>query len=193
MRPRASFVLVLLLGTGGAVGGSSPATAFGGSLLAAQSVPIARPADVGSLDAIVAALYDVISGPAGQRRDWDRMRTLFVPGAQLIPTTPRPDSTGTIRIMTVDEFITGIGPRLEESGFFEREIGRRTEQYGGIAHLFSSYDSRRAAADPAPFARGINSIQAWNDGKRWWILTVFWEGERPDNPIPARYLERPGS
>ena len=189
MRPRVS-VLVLLLCAGGPFGASSPAGGFADSLLAAQSAPVARPADVASLDAIIAALYDVISGPAGQRRDWDRMRTLFVPGARLIPTVRRAD-TATMQMMTVEEFITGVGPRFEESGFFEREIGRRTEQYGGIAHVFSSYDSRRTAADPAPFARGINSIQAWHDGERWWIVTIYWEGERPDTPIPSRYLGRP--
>lgn len=188
MRPRVS-VLVLLLCAGGASGASSPAGALSGAL-SAQSAPVARPADVASLDAIIAALYDVISGPAGQRRDWDRMRTLFVPGARLIPTGRRAD-TATMRMLTVEEYITGVGPRLEEGGFFEREIGRRTERYGGIAHVFSSYDSRRTAADLAPFARGINSIQAWHDGKRWWIVTIYWESERPDNPIPSRYLGRP--
>jgi hypothetical protein len=194
MRPRVSLALVIVVLIGGLLGAPSPSGGFGSSVLAAQSAspPEARPADVGSLDAIIAALYDVISGPAGQRRDWDRMRTLFVPGARLIPSGRRAD-TAAIRMMTVDEYITGIGPQLEKSGFFEREIGRQTERYGGIVHAFSSYDSRRTAADPAPFARGINSIQAWHNGKRWWIVTIYWEPERPDNPIPARYLERPGS
>ena len=188
MRPRA-LILVLLLCAGGPIGASAPAGGIS-RVLAAQSAPVPRPADVASLDAIIAALYDVISGPAGQRRDWDRMRTLFVPGARLIPTGRRADSA-TMRMLTVEEYISGVGPRLEEGGFFEREIGRRTEQYGGIAHVFSSYDSRRTAADPTPFARGINSIQAWHDGKRWWIVTIYWESERPDNPIPPRYLGRP--
>jgi len=190
MRPRASVFLPVVMLTSGTLGA---AAALDVLPVAAQSAPAAKPADVASLDAIIAALYDVISGPAGQSRDWDRMRSLFVPGARLIPTRPRPDSVGTMRVMTVEDYITGVGPQLERGGFFEKEIGRRTEQYGGIAHVFSSYDSRRAAADPTPFARGINSIQAWNDGKRWWIVTIYWEGERPDNKIPPRYLERPGS
>jgi hypothetical protein len=123
MRPRVSLALVIVLLTGGSLGAPSPSGMLGSSVLAARNAPVARPADVGSLDAIIAALYDVISGPAGQRRDWDRMRTLFVPGARLIPTGRRAD-TAAIRMMTVDEYITGIGPQLEKSGFFERHHAR---------------------------------------------------------------------
>ena len=151
--------------------------------------PPANPADVESVDAILRALYDVISGPAGQRRNWDRMRSLFVPGARLMPTGRRPDGTRVIRVWTVDQYISTVGPGLEEGGFFERELARRTERFGNIVHAFSTYDSKRAASDPQPFARGINSIQLWNDGRRWWVVSIFWEGERPDNPIPARYMQ----
>src|SRR5687767_13895591 len=94
----------------------------------APATPAANPADVASIDAILAALYDVISGPAGQKRNWDRMRSLFVPGARLIPTGRRADGGGSIQVWTVDQYIERVGPRLEESGFFERELARRTER-----------------------------------------------------------------
>jgi len=162
------------------------------SASAAQTpAPEPRPQDVASMESIIGALYDVISGPAGQGRDWDRMRSLFVPEARLIPAVYRRDSTPTVRVLSVEQYITAVGPQLERSGFFEREIAHREERYGGVVHRFSTYDSRRAAADPAPFARGINSIQLWFDGRRWWIVTIYWEGERPDNPIPERY-QKPG-
>jgi hypothetical protein len=167
----------------------SAGTSQSAPVAAPVTTPPADPADVASVDAILRALYDVISGPAGQRRNWDRMRSLFVPGARLIPTGRRLDSSRVINTWTVDRYIERVGPRLEESGFFERELARRTERYGNIVHAFSTYDSKRLASDPQPFARGINSIQLWNDGQRWWVLTVFWEGERPDNPIPARYMQ----
>jgi len=154
------------------------------------STPEAKPQDVASMDAIIGALYDVISGPAGQKRDWDRFRSLFAPGARLIPTGRRPDGTRSLRSMTPDEYATNAAGALE-NGFFEREIGRAVEQYGGIVQAFSAYESRRAANDPQPFARGINSIQLLNDGKRWWVVTVFWESERPDNKIPERYIGKP--
>ena len=157
----------------------------------AATIPAPNPADVASVDAILTALYDVISGPAGQARNWDRMRSLFIPGARLIPTSKRADGTITNRVLTVDDYVTQIGPNLERSGFFEREIGRKTETFGNITHAFSAYDSKRTLADAQPFSRGINSIQLLNDGKRWYVVTIFWDSERPDNQIPAKYLEKP--
>jgi hypothetical protein len=152
--------------------------------------PPAKPADVASVDAIIKAVYDVISGPAGQKRDWDRMRSLFWPGARLIPTGRGQDGKHGARVWTVEEYITRAGPGLEENGFFESELGRVQEQYGNIVHLMSAYDSKRKADDAKPFARGVNSFQVMHDGSRWWILTIFWQGETPDNPIPAKFLNK---
>ncbi len=157
----------------------------------APTAPPANPADVASVDAIMTALYDVISGPAGQTRNWDRLRSLMAPGARLIPTGQRADGTRTMLVWDVEEYITRAGPGLERGGFFEREIGRTTESFGQIVHAFSTYDSKRLPTDPAPFQRGINSIQLRNDGTRWWIVTIFWDSERADNPIPAKYLNQP--
>ena len=151
----------------------------------------ADPGDVESIDAVIAALYDVISGPAGEVRNWDRFRSLFIPeGARLIPTGRRQGGVVSPRVMTVEDYVAGAGPGLERSGFFEREIGRTMVEFGSIAHAFSAYDSKRTLEDAEPFARGINSIQLLNDGSRWWIVSVFWDSERPDHPIPARYLGR---
>ena len=78
---------------------------------------------------------------------------------------------------------------MAKDGFFERELARRTDQYGNIAHVFSTYESFHKATDKEPFARGINSFQLLNDGKRWWVLTIYWQAETPDNPIPKEYLK----
>ena len=154
---------------------------------AANPTSAARPADVASEDAIITALYAAISGPAGQKRDWERFRPLFIPDARLIVARPpRPEGAQPPRVMTVEQYIAGSGAL--ENGFFEREISRISETFGGVTHRFSTYESRRRADDPAPFTRGINSIQLLNDGTRWWIVTVFWDSERPNNPIPAKYL-----
>jgi hypothetical protein len=152
-----------------------------------DSIP-ADSKDVSSPEAIIAAVYDVISGPAGQKRNWDRMRTLFVPDARMIPTGKRPTGESTRRVLTVEEYITNSGPFLEKEGFFETEIGRKTEQYGNIVHVFSTYESKRTLADEKPFMRGINSFQLWNDGKRWWVITILWQSESKDTPIPEKYI-----
>jgi hypothetical protein len=150
--------------------------------------PSAASADVKSIDAIIASLYDVISGPAGQRRDWDRMRSLFVPGARLIPTAAGTGDGAIARVQDVEAYIQRASAVFERDGFFEREIARKTDAFGRIAHVFSTYESRHNASDPAPFARGINSIQLLKDGDRWWVVTVYWDSERPGNPIPPQYL-----
>ncbi len=156
----------------------------------AQIIPAANASDVSSMDAIMRAVYDVISGPAGKKRDWNRMRSLFIPGARLIPTAPGKTGDGVAsRVLDVEGYVTRAGSYLETNGFFEREAARRTEQYGNIAHVFSTYESRHKADDPKPFARGINSFQLMNDGKRWWIVTIFWQEETPTNPLPPKYLE----
>jgi len=155
----------------------------------AQTTKEANPADVSTLDGIMKAVYDVISGDVGKARDWDRFRTLFDEKARLIPTGKNAQ-TGVIsaRVLSPDEYIARAEPFLVKEGFFEREVARRTEQYGNIVHVFSTYESKHKADDKMPFARGINSFQLYNDGKRWWVLTIFWQSETPDNPIPKQYL-----
>jgi len=152
--------------------------------------PSADPSDVESVDAIVSAVYDVISGPAGEARDWDRWRSLFLPEARLVSVGPGQEGTGLLRYraMTPEDYAQASGPILEENGFFESEIATVQEEFGPVVHRFSTYESRRAATDAEPFARGINSFQLMHDGTRWWILTIFWTAERPDLPIPSRYL-----
>ena len=147
----------------------------------------ADPADVSSIDAIVHALYDVISGPAGGR-DWDRLRSLFVDGARLIPTGERPNGQTGLNVMTVEEFVTNAGEFMADHGFYEAEVARRTEQFGNVAHAFSTYETRWSADDPEPFMRGINSIQLLHLDDRWWVVTIFWDNEGEGKPIPDKYL-----
>ncbi|HEX6912496.1 MAG TPA: hypothetical protein VF142_18970 [Longimicrobium sp.] len=147
-------------------------------------------ADVQSIEGIVTTLYALISGPAGQPRDWERFRSMFIPGARMIPTNRAihegrgghaPD------VMDVETFIRTTAPFLETTGFEERQITMRVERFGCVAHAWSTYESRHAPGEE-PFARGINSIQLYHDGERWWVVTVFWDSERADLPIPAAYL-----
>src|SRR5882724_11573456 len=146
--------------------------------------------DVESIDAIIAAAYDVISGPAEQKRDWNRERSLFYPGARLIPTASGPgrnDVNLEPQILDVEGYITRAEPILK-AGFYETEIARRTEQFGRIAHVWSTYESRHDPSDAKPFMRGINSIQLFNDGTRWWIVSIYWQQEGPEHPVPEKYV-----
>src|SRR4051794_6871587 len=148
----------------------------------------ANPSDVASIDAIIAAVYDGISGAAGEKRDWERERSLYYPGARLIPTA-KPGTMGDLapQILDVDGFIARVEPYFAEQGFFEKEIARHTEEFGHIAHVWSTYESRHSEDDAAPFMRGINSIQLFHDGNRWWILNIYWQQESLEDPIPKKY------
>jgi hypothetical protein len=149
--------------------------------------PAVKPADVASPDAILAATYDVISGPPG-KRDWDRFRSLFIPGARLIAVQKGKDDNLGARVLTPEDYINLGGPYLEKNGFFEREAARHADRYGNIMQVFSTYESRHDGKDAAPFARGINSFQLFFDGTRWWVVTIFWEEETPDTPLPKEFL-----
>ncbi len=154
---------------------------------AKTEIPAAAPADVESIDAIMAAVYDAISGPAGPR-DWERFRSLFIPEGRLIAVGRNREGQVGKQVMEVEDYISRADPYFRENGFFEREIARTTEQFGHIAHAFSTYESRNGVDDPEPFARGINSFQLMNDGERWWVVSIYWEAEAPDLLIPDKYL-----
>ena len=149
--------------------------------------PAARPGDVDTPEHLIAALYDVISGPAG-KRDWDRFRSLFYTGARLMPSGKNPQGVLGVRMLTPDEYVNRVQPFFEKEGFFERSIANRTERWDRIAHVWSTYESRHAKEDAKPFARGINSIQLFNDGSRWWVISVYWEAEDANHTLPEQYL-----
>lgn len=160
---------------------------------ASQTAPVGKdadPKDVSSIDAIMKAVYDVISGDAGKARDWDRFRSLFYKDARLIPSGTNPQTGVTAaRVLTPEDYVTRSGPRLEKDGFHEREVARHVDQYGNIAQVFSTYASFHKADDKDPFMRGINSFQLFNDGKRWWVVTIYWQAETKEVPIPKQYLK----
>jgi hypothetical protein len=155
---------------------------------AGAQVPEPAKNEFETIDGIVAALYDCISGPAGQKRDWDRFRSIFAADARMIPVARRQDGSLNHRAMTPEDYVQRSGPLLEERGFFEREIFRKTEQFASIAHVWSTYEARAKAEDVEPMMRGINSIQLFHDGKRWWLLSISWQAEDDENPLPAHYL-----
>ena len=156
----------------------------------APAAPEARPGDVESIDSILTALYETVSGPKGQPRDLDRLRSLFAPGARLIPVLSKEGKPAEARVLDIEAFLAIATPAFNRDGFFEREVARKVDHFGHIAQVFSTYEARRAHDEP-PFVRGINSIQLFHDGARWWVLTISWDTERPGTPIPPEYLPGP--
>jgi hypothetical protein len=157
---------------------------FSAAKLAAK-VPAARPEDVKSMDAILRAIYDVISGPAGDR-DWKRFRSLFLPQARFTQVGKGPDGAMFVISWNVEEFVRDAGEVFSKQPFYENAIVNQPESYGNMAQVFSSYESRHAPGEK-PFERGVNSIQLLNDGTRWWVISIAWDSERADNPLPAKF------
>ena len=144
--------------------------------------------DVSSVQSIVTALYAAISGPAGAERDWDRLRNLFYPGARLLRTIISPEGVVSLSAMSVEDFINFAAPFFRTNSFYERELFSKMDQFGQLAHVLSTFDSASEPDGSRSLGRGINSIQLWSDGSRWWVMSMLWDDERPGSEIPAQYL-----
>jgi len=161
-----------------------------GESMIPKQAPEAKPGDVDTIEHIMAAVYDVISGPAGDR-DWNRFRSLFYKDARMIPSGRRPDGTIGARTSSVEDYIERSRPFFLKEGFFERAASNKVDEFDHMAHVWSVYESRHSKEEKEPFQRGINSFQLINDGKRWWVLTIYWQGEDKGHPIPSKYLGKP--
>ncbi|PKQ46308.1 hypothetical protein [Confluentibacter flavum] len=159
--------------------------------LNAQEKEVKNPIDTTSvltLDKTIKTLYNVISGESGKKRHWEQFKFLFKSDAKLIAAGKDVNGETKISYMKPDDYIKNSGKWLETNGFFEKEIHRTVNTFGNMAQVFSTYECFYNIKDKKPFMRGINSIQLWNDGKRWWIINLYWSQETRDNPIPEAYL-----
>jgi len=139
--------------------------------------------DTATIDGLMKAVYDIISGPPGPR-DWDRERRLHLPGAALMPAGHGPAGGSGGVIFDVEGYIASRTPFFEKTGFWEYETARQEFVFGDKAQVLSAYEGRYSPDGPVSL-RGINGFQLWNDGKRWWIASVVWDNERPGNAMPA--------
>lgn len=160
---------------------------FAAGTLNAQVSEEQRAKDVENIDNLIEALYASISGEKGEPRDWERFRNLVIPEARLIPTGRNQEGKNVYQVLTPEEFIENTDPYFVENGFYEYEIHREEHHYGRVVHLFSTYGSKRSESDAEPFNKGINSIQLFDDGERWWVVTIYWAHESEFNPIPEKY------
>jgi hypothetical protein len=151
-----------------------------------KQLPKPRPEDVGSPDTIIRAMYECISGPAGER-NWNRLRSLYLDGARLIPTGKRLEEEDSLQAMSIDDWIEDVKDYFAENDVYEMEIMNHMDRFGDIIQVFSTYEARDKP-DGARTARGIKSFQLLKHQGRWWIVTVAWVVESDDNPIPEEFL-----
>jgi hypothetical protein len=166
---------------------TAPGPIYSATDLAAL-VPAAKADDVKSLDAIMHAIYDVISGPAGDR-DWNRFRSLCLPQVRLTSVGKRQDGSAYVASFSIEDYIKRASEHFAKEGFYENAIVNQTTGFGNMNQVLSSYESCPASGEK-PFQRGVNSFQLLNDGKRWWVVSILWDSERPDNPLPASLAEK---
>jgi hypothetical protein len=159
-----------------------------GSIAGHPAWPVAKKAsDVDTVEHLLASLYDVISGPAGKPRDWDRFRSLFLPDGRL--GAIRSQSKGDIALITPDMYVERDDPYFKTHGFFERGIANRVEEFGNLVHVWSTYESRHEGKDAQPFARGVNSLQIVHAQGRFWVANILWDEERAGLKLPEKYLK----
>ena len=176
----AAALLAGALGVLGAQSAAKPA-----HVAVATAAP--RPEDISSIDGMVKAYYEVITGPAGQPRQWGRDRSLYIEGLRFVAMGVDKQGKPVATISSHQQYVDASNAMMVEKGFDEREIHRVTQRFGNIAHVFSTYETRQTPGGPV-IGRGINSIELFWDGKRWWIANAIWDDERPDNPLPKEYL-----
>lgn len=157
------------------------------------SVPVVKalPEDVSSMDAIIKATYETISGGVGVPRQWGRFLALFDPNARLLSPHTDPQTGAVVRVFngSRQDFVDGANPVMVRKGFTERELGKTVRQYGNVATVLSSYEGKFASTGKVE-ARGVNIFTLYNDGSRWWVLSIIWDEEKPGNRIPPELLPK---
>jgi hypothetical protein len=151
--------------------------------------PKANQTDVATIESTVRAFYDTISAAAGGKLDRDRLRSLFLPAGRIVVVRPASSSRAAdVRILSPEEYAAISDSQTVSQGFFDRNLANQIERFGVMGHIYSTYESRSERDSPKPVARGIKSFELLNSDNRWYIVQVYFDSERPENPIPDRYL-----
>jgi hypothetical protein len=168
---------------------SSPRLKPQSALLQHPEWPKANAADVDTIEDTVRAFYSAISAPPGGKLNRDRLHSLFVPdGRIVVGLQARPGRAADVMLLTLDEYADRSDAATASGGFFDRNIANHVQRFGVMAQVYSTYESRSHLDDKKPMARGIKSFELLNSANRWYIVQIYWDSERPDNPIPDRYL-----
>jgi hypothetical protein len=138
---------------------------------------------------ILVTFYQTLSGSAGRPRDWDRFRYLFHPSAIITSATNDKNGKAVFNTMNVEQFIKYFDATHTSKGMYYEQMAHKVQSFGNIRQVFSTFRARRSLNDTKNLERGIQSFQLLYDGRRLWILSVVWDTESKDNPIPAENLK----
>lgn len=142
--------------------------------------------ETAAVEATIHAVYDVISGPVGEERDFERMRALYMDGAAMGAVGPGPDGQGRGRVITLDDYIERSGPWLVENGFVEVPTRTDISVWGEIATARSAYEGTNSATGET-FLIGVNFITLFKIEGEWKIASILWRTETDDWPVEAAF------
>lgn len=194
MRWISLLCLGVLFGTGYLVHHPENSTTVGNAQTSAAphvQIPQKQPRvdDVSSIDGMIKAYYEVVSGPAGQPRDWGRDATLYIPGIRFVMISKNKSGKTTSQSMSHQEFVDGGDASMVAKGFYEHEIHRITHRAGDVAHVLSTSEHTAAPNGPSQ-GRSVDSLDLYWDGSRWWIASAtIWEVGTGDS-LPSEFLSK---
>jgi Domain of unknown function (DUF4440) len=132
---------------------------------------------------VTAALYRVVSAPAGQR-DWESIRHHYHPDARLVRTGLDPSGSPFALVMSFDEYVANVGKLLNEMRFSEVELVHEAVVFGNVARVTSVYEFTRETAASTQRGRGVNFFTFIRQEGRWMIMSIVWDNERPGLSLP---------
>lgn len=174
---RVALVAVFAVSTGGAASAQSRARR-----------PVPAPADAASVESAIAAYYAAMSHAAGAAPDFERLRGIFLYVGMIIPPKSSGENFSVRDVDALEDAYRKQPGTSKDKGLVEREVARKVDCFGNVCHVMSTYEARWTESDARPFERGVRSMQLLRDGNRWWIASVTWDVERPDNAIPSQFL-----
>ncbi|MEJ6473676.1 hypothetical protein [Pseudoalteromonas piscicida] len=145
-----------------------------------------NPKQAAQIETLISALYDTVSGRPEEIKDWHLLKQLFSPEAMITPVFHKGGDV-IAQPGSVDQFIALNKRLFKDVGFFEREVSQKIFKFGHMANVLSVYESRRSP-ELAPYARGVNSFQLLNDGRRWCVLSVTWDSESEKHPLTEQIV-----
>ena len=145
---------------------------------------------VQTIDKTIKTLYSILSAEADEIHNWELFLYLFHPEGKMIQYANNIDGLLEITFMSPKEYVNTIGKYLDERSFYEKEIYKKIDTYGSLAHVLSTYQSYRSKFDKKPYFTGLNSFQLVYQHRRWWIINNFWTREAIAEPFPKEFLQK---
>lgn len=141
--------------------------------------------DVSTINGLMKAFYEVVSGEAGEKRQWERDLSIHHPKAIYSYMTTINEESKQVTL-SLEDFHKETDNMVLETAFYENEINREVKVFGNIANVWSTYETR-LEKNGIVARRGINSIQLFYNNNKWQIISLVFDRETENNRIPQTF------